>query len=99
MKHSLNCLRFLNCKKRNSTSDLVLYKGGYVFCPECPAKESKKISVSLKCGVRFHRRNAVDVNPFLLSSLRNSGSATWLRIPAHREHPFRSIVSSDSGRT
>jgi hypothetical protein len=22
-----------------------------------------------------------------------------LRIPAHREHPFRSIVSSDSGRT
>jgi hypothetical protein len=22
-----------------------------------------------------------------------------VRIPAHREHPFRSIVSSDSGRT
>jgi len=21
----------------------------------------------------------------------------WVRIPAHREHPFRSIVSSDSG--
>jgi hypothetical protein len=44
----------------------------------------------------FHRPKRVQ---WQLRNQPDRGMIQMVRIPAHREHPFRSIVSSDSGRT